>query len=270
MHKAIHLALICVARTEVDEILRRFQTKAIDVPPSDPDRMVPNNEPFCLQDREGLPIPGVERVVKAKVGLPSLHQCPVQLFRQFANVRVQGRNGIFQREKPTLNGCRINLGLQLDKQSRKGVECSKDTRNGHEPFHEGATILHLGILACPEGTAREAHMRPMRSAISWAARRASQGDSPRIPASTGGGTRTLKTGRTADFESAAFAIPPLRQGIQFSMGSVEEGILPVGDEKSTAMRTRARPITATLLCPMASRSFSMLPPAARIVVDCIP
>jgi hypothetical protein len=34
--------------------------------------------------------------------------------------------------------------------------------------------------------------------------------------STGGGTRTLKTVRTADFESAAFTIPPLRQSIRFS------------------------------------------------------
>ncbi len=40
--------------------------------------------------------------------------------------------------------------------------------------------------------------------------------SPAIPASTGGGSRTLKPVRTADFESAAFAIPPLRQSIQFS------------------------------------------------------
>ena len=42
----------------------------------------------------------------------------------------------------------------------------------------------------------------------------------RIPShslGTGGGTRTLKTVRTADFESAAFAIPPLRRGFVLAL-----------------------------------------------------
>ena len=56
-----------------------------------------------------------------------------------------------------------------------------------------------------------------------------------IPPGTGGGTRTLKTVRSADFESAAFAIPPLRLSIQFSTRA-REGIFPIGDEKSTVSR----------------------------------
>jgi hypothetical protein len=63
--------------------------------------------------------------------------------------------------------------------------------------------------------AQEAHLRPTRDAKVRAARHAARDESLAIPASTGGGTRTLKTVRTADFESAAFAIPPLRQSIQF-------------------------------------------------------